>query len=464
MNIFFEPEAGNTLLTVRPFEKGSEPGNQTRFAAESNEELWAGEHELWYGLGKTPSAPSVLKSMRLLFHKHREKWPEHIVLDAKHLSLPQLEAVVNGMILGGYDLQLYKSKPKAASTFFGSKGKLIVVADSPDDVIKETVEKARLTALTQIRIMDLMNAPANKKPPRMLAEWAIDSGRKHQYKVSVLEKETLRKLEMHALLAVNKGSDEPPVMILTEYVPEKYEKTIALVGKGVTFDTGGISLKDSLNMHQMKSDMGGAGAVLGMVELAAQLKLPVRIIGVIPSTENCIDGSGTKPGDVIESYSGRTIEVIDTDAEGRLILADALSYAVKNYKPDVVIDLATLTGSVIQTLGYAAAGLFSNDDRLAADLISAGEATGEKLWRLPLWDDYKHEIESELADVKNHHGKPLAGAIVAAKFLEVFTEGHPSWAHLDIAGMAFGDTEISPGKIGTAYGIRLLRAYLEKLG
>ena len=187
----------------------------------------------------------------------------------------------------------------------------------------------------------------------------------------------------------------------------------------------------------------------------------VHVIGVIPSTENCVDGSSTKPGDVINSYAGKTIEVIDTDAEGRLILADGLSYAIRQYQPDVVIDLATLTGSVIQTLGYEAAGLFTANDQLALDLVKAGEDTGERLWRLPIWDEYKEEIVSDIADLKNYHGKPLAGAIVAAKFLEAFTEEHTSWAHLDIAGTAFGDNDFAPGRAGTAYGVRLLRAYLQ---
>eukprot|EP01034_Spumella_vulgaris_P038867 gene38867-47995_t len=175
--------------------------------------------------------------------------------------------------------------------------------------------------------MDLMNAPGNYKSPEILGDWAIESGEKNGYKVTVFDKEKLEELGMDALLSVSKGSDVPPVMIVSEYEPETYEKTVALVGKGVTFDTGGISIKPSANMHLMKSDMGGAAAVLGMVELAAQLNLPVRIIGIIPSTENCVDGSSTKPGDVINSYAGKTIEVIDTDAEGRLILADGLSYA-----------------------------------------------------------------------------------------------------------------------------------------
>lgn len=217
-------------------------------------------------------------------------------------------------------------------------------------------------------------------------------------------------------------------------------------------------------MHYMKSDMGGAAAVLGTIELAAKLQLPVHLVGIIPSTENSIDGLAIKPGDVIGSYSGKTIEVIDTDAEGRLILADGLSYANQNFALDTIIDLATLTGSCVATLGYSAAGLFTNNETLAQSLYQSGLQTGEKLWRLPLWDDYKDELKSDVADVKNYHGKPVAGAIVAAKFLEVFTENHANWAHLDIAGTAFGDSEFGTMKSATAYGVRLLVNWLKNQG
>ncbi|MEO6684365.1 MAG: leucyl aminopeptidase family protein, partial [Dyadobacter sp.] len=442
---------------------GSEPENQQVFKGEKGEIWWPSESEIWLGLGKTPKIPAILKIFRSLFFKRKDRWPEQIVLNAKGRSADWIEAAVNGIILGGYNIQLYKSEPKIFSTFFGESGKLFILVDEVSQDNEAAIDLAHKTALTQIRIMDLMNAPGNYKSPEILGDWAIESGEKNGYKVTVFDKEKLEELGMDALLSVSKGSEVPPVMIVSEYEPETYEKTVALVGKGVTFDTGGISIKPSANMHLMKSDMGGAAAVLGMVELAAQLKLPVKIIGIIPSTENCTDGSSTKPGDVINSYAGKTIEVIDTDAEGRLILADGLSYAVREFKPDVVIDLATLTGSVIQTLGYEAAGLFSSSDNLAADLIKSGEKTGERLWRLPIWDEYKEEISSDIADLKNYHGKPLAGAIVAAKFLEVFTDEHPEWAHLDIAGMAFGEAEFAPGRAGTAFGIRLLRDYLSAL-
>jgi len=450
---------GQTLL-LRAFVQGSEPENQKMFKAEKGEVWWYSSNELWLGLGKEPKTASLIKIFRTLFFKRKDRWPQQITLDTRNFLPEWIEVAINGIALGGYDLQLYKTDPKALSTFFGEQGRLLILTDSESEEVNGAIDLARKTAVVQMRIMDLMNAPGNYKTPEVLASWAVESGKENNYKVTVLEKVDLEQMGMHALLSVSKGSDQPPVMIVTDYQPESYQKTVALVGKGVTFDTGGISIKPSANMHLMKSDMGGAGAVLGMVELAAQLKLPVRIIGVIPSTENCVDGSATKPGDVIGSYAGKTIEVIDTDAEGRLILADGLSYAVKQFSPDVVIDLATLTGSVIQTLGYEAAGLFTPNDKLANDLSAAGEKTGERLWRLPVWDEYKEEISSDIADLKNHHGKPLAGAIVAAKFLEVFTDSHAAWAHLDIAGMAFGDNEFAPGRAGTAYGVRLLRAFL----
>ena len=213
----------------------------------------------------------------------------------------------------------------------------------------------------------------------------------------------------------------------------------------------------------MKSDMGGAAAVLGAMELTARLQLPIHLIGIVPSTENMVDGNATKPGDVIGSYAGKTIEVIDTDAEGRLILADGLAYMVKNFKPDTIIDLATLTGSIVSALGYNAAGMFTNSDALATHLLNAGTETGEKLWRMPMWDAYFEDMKSDVADVANLSSKPVAGSITAAKFLEFFTDKHPNWAHLDIAGVALASSELGSHRTATAYGVRLLTAFLEEL-
>ncbi|RDB06258.1 leucyl aminopeptidase [Runella aurantiaca] len=419
------------------------------------------------GLGKTPKEADFIKTLRSFFYRQKRNLPNVIAIDLKTGGIENewIEVVANGCILGDYDLGLYKTKKKEGLTIFDKAARLqIVVAEDAIEWATQQAQRGEAIAQTQIRIMDLMNAPSNKKSPQSLAEWAVESGEKYGYSVTVWDEKQCEEEGLQALLAVSLGSKNPPRFILLEYKHPHATEKIGLIGKGVTFDTGGISLKQSTNMHYMKSDMGGAAAVLGTIEAAAKLKLPVHLIGAIPTTENSIDGLATKPGDVVGSYSGKTIEIIDTDAEGRVILADALSYLVRTAKPDAMIDLATLTGSCIATLGYSAAGLFTNNEQLAKDLYDSGQQTGEKLWRLPLWDDYKEELTSDVADVKNFHGKPFAGAIVAAKFLEVFTEEHPRWAHLDIAGTAFADSEFGTMKSATAYGVRLLLRWLQGKG
>jgi leucyl aminopeptidase len=238
---------------------------------------------------------------------------------------------------------------------------------------------------------------------------------------------------------------------------------LGLVGKGVTFDTGGLSIKKATNMHYMKSDMGGAAAVLGAMELVARLKLRMNIDAVIPVAENSVDAKSIRPGDVIGSYAGKSIEVIDTDAEGRLILADGLSYIQQQSDPEMLVDLATLTGSCVATLGYHAAGLFSNNDPLADQLTIAGELSGARVWRLPIWESYADELQSDVADIKNLSGQPVAGAITAAKFLEAFVREKQQWAHLDIAGVAFGSTDHAKMKSATGYGVRLLLEFIKSL-
>jgi leucyl aminopeptidase len=463
MQIHLSDQLPSSGFVLRLYKEGEQPSASGGFSAKRNEQTWASAEEAWLGLGSSPSLGSILKTVRVFFHKQAHRLPPQLGIDIQAFTSEEVEAIVNGVWLGSYTIALYKSTPPPSREFYGASSTLTLCLDASelrDPKWSEAIERATHTAEVQIRCMDLMNAPGNKKPPRILAEWALESGRKWGYKVTVLEKDSLEALGFEALLSVSKGSVEPPVLIQCEHHPEVFEKTVVLVGKGVTFDTGGISIKASSNLHLMKSDMGGAAAVLGAVELAARLKLPVRVIGIIPSTENCIDGASTKPGDVIGSYSGQTIEVIDTDAEGRLILADGLSYATQQFEADVLIDVATLTGSVIQTLGYHAAGLFTTNDSLAASLTASGERTGERVWRLPLWPEYEDEVKSDIADLRNYHGKPVAGAIVAAAFLQAFTRKHPAWAHLDIAGMAFGDTDLFPNRAGTAYGIRLLYDFM----
>ena len=411
------------------------------------------------GLGKKPNSSDIIKAFRTLFFKQKAKLPAEVMIDVRSLPEAWTEYAVIGSMLGGYDLDLYKTDKKNSFPVFEKEG--IIYLFSSEKNAQNLADRGKAISKTQMQIFDLMNAPANKKTPQTLAKWAIDSGKKFGYKVTVLEKQQLKSQKLDALLAVGQGSEHPPVLVVMEYRSPEATQTVGLVGKGVTFDTGGISIKSSTNMHLMKSDMGGAAAVFGAIELVAKLQLPINLIGIIPACENAVDGKSFKPSDVINSYSGKSIEIIDTDAEGRLILADGLSYMVKNFQPDVMIDLATLTGSVISTLGYHAAGMFTNNDDLAQKLTQAADQTGERLWRLPLWDIYKEDITSDVADVRNFSGKPMAGAISATKFLEVFTENHQNWAHLDIAGTAFGDTEFAPQRAGTAFGVRLLLEFLE---
>ncbi len=282
---------------------------------------------------------------------------------------------------------------------------------------------------------DLGNLPPNVCTPTYLAEQARELGRRYRMKVHVLERSDMEKLGMGALLAVAQGSVQPPKLITLEYRGgPKSAKPIALVGKGITFDTGGISLKPASEMDEMKFDMCGAASVLGALRAAGEMRLPLNIVGVIPTTENMPGGRAVKPGDIVTSLSGQTVEILNTDAEGRLILCDALTY-VERYAPAAVIDIATLTGACVIALGHVVSGLFSNDDALARELAAAGQTAYDRVWRMPLWEDYQEQLRSNFADFANIGGRP-AGAVTAACFLERFTKKF-KWAHLDIAGVAW---------------------------
>jgi leucyl aminopeptidase len=265
---------------------------------------------------------------------------------------------------------------------------------------------------------------------------------------------------MGAFLAVAKGAGEEPKFIVLEHNGDREDlDTVVLVGKGITFDTGGISIKPSERMGLMKTDMGGAAAVLGAMKVVGQLEIPLRIIGITPCTENMPDANAYRPADVIKASNGKTIEVISTDAEGRMVLADGLVYAAR-YNPKAVVDLATLTGACVVALGNTAAGLFSNEDSLQDKLVSAGEQAHERLWPLPLWDDFKEYIKSDVADVKNSGGR-WGGAVTAAIFLKEFTDF--PWAHLDIAGVAYNEKGKPYSPAGaTGFGVRLLTEFLRQ--
>lgn len=303
---------------------------------------------------------------------------------------------------------------------------------------------------------DLANRPANICTPVHLAEQAKNLGKLHRsIKVTVLDEDDMTKLGMNTLLSVTRGSVEPAKLITLEYKGAKKEvKPIVLVGKGVTFDTGGISIKPAAAMDEMKYDMCGAASVLGTLLAVAEIELPINVVGVIPTTENMPDGRATKPGDIIKSMSGQTVEILNTDAEGRLILCDALTYS-ERFHPQVVIDIATLTGACVIALGNHASGLLSNHNPLARDLLNAGESSGDRAWQLPLWEEYNKQLDSPFADMANIGGRE-AGTITAACFLSRFAEKY-HWAHLDIAGTAWTSGK---NKGATGRPVPLLTQYL----
>jgi len=294
---------------------------------------------------------------------------------------------------------------------------------------------------------DLGNLPGNICTPTYLADQAKGLKRKsRKLKIDILDEAQMKKLGMGSLLSVSKGSRQPAKLIVMEYFGGKPKsKPVVLVGKGLTFDAGGISLKPSAGMEEMKYDMCGGASVLGVMSACLELKLPINLIGIVPTSENLPDGAANKPGDVVTSMSGKTIEIINTDAEGRLILCDALTYA-ERFKPAAVIDIATLTGACVVSLGKHASGLLANNDDLAQELLDAGSASGDRAWQLPLWDEYQEMIDSKAADIANVGGR-WAGTITAACFLSRFTQEF-KWAHLDVAGSAWtqGSTKSATGR------------------
>ena len=303
---------------------------------------------------------------------------------------------------------------------------------------------------------DLVNEPANMLGPVEFAERMRDLSRAG-LEVEVLDEDQLAALKMGALLAVGQGSERPSRVVVMQWhgAKSKRAKTLCFVGKGVCFDTGGISMKPAGGMEDMKGDMGGAACVAGLMLALATRKAAVNAVGLIGLTENMPSGKAQRPGDIVTSMSGQTIEVLNTDAEGRLVLADVLWYAQERFKPRFIVDLATLTGAIIVALGKEYAGLFANDDRLAGELAAAGEATGEKVWRMPLAKAYDKLIDSKNADMKNIGGRH-GGAITGAQFIQRFVKDTP-WAHLDVAGTAmdFGRNDINQSW-GSGWGVRLL--------
>jgi len=371
------------------------------------------------------------------------------------------ESLAEGVLLGDYDFGKYKKDDVDKKRYPGLK-KLVFFTSSKMTLIKKSSGRALNCSLSVNAARDMANEPGNGWTPGHFGRYAKRLAKKHALKCRVLNKKEMIELGMGGLVAVNKGSKEPPKLIILEYRPETKADTILLVGKGLTFDSGGISLKPAAGMMDMKYDMCGGAAVLSAMETIARERPLVGVVAMIPSTDNLSGSDALKPGDVITHYGGVTSEVENTDAEGRLILADSLAYGIEQYKPSCVVDLATLTGAVIIALGHHYTGVLSNNDSLVKQLTDAGTACGEPLWRLPLGEEYSKQIESRVADIKNTGGRP-AGSITAAAYLQKFV-GDVPWAHLDIAGTAWDFTEKSyipkgPSGVGVRILIEFIRSW-----
>ena len=354
-----------------------------------------------------------------------------------------------GLVLGSYQFLDYKT---GKDDGFELKSATVLGCDSPD------VAKGAAVANAVCFARDLGNHPGNITTPSRLAEAAKEIADEGGMKLTVFDREEFTEMGMGALAGVALGTDEPPKFIILEYMNGGDEKPKVLVGKGLTFDAGGISIKPARKMDEMKYDMCGSATVLGTMKAIAALKPKINVVCIVPSTENLLGAKAYKPGDILKAYNGKTIEVLNTDAEGRLILADALSYASKHYEPEFILDFATLTGAVLVTLGHIAAGVMGTHDDLMKQVKLSSKNVGEKVWELPLWPEFCKQVKSEIADVKNTGAPMQAGSIAGGAFLKEFVDKDIPWVHFDIAGTAWGSktTSIDPKGSATGWGIRLV--------
>jgi leucyl aminopeptidase len=379
-----------------------------------------------------------------------------------HSTESVAQALIEGSLLSLYKFDQYKSKKEGGEEGKGF-GYITVLSEGDKEIsqIENGVRVGHVVSEATNFARDLINHPGNVATPTMLAQQAEKMAGEMGLRWQVLSKSEMEELKMGALLSVARGSQEPAKFIILEHNADKKDlDTTVLVGKGITFDSGGISIKPAENMDLMKMDMSGGAAVMATLKCAAALNLPLHVVGLIPATENLPSGSANKPGDVVTASSGTTIEILNTDAEGRLILADALTYA-RRYTPKAVVDLATLTGACVIALGHLACAMLGNNRDLLEKVRTASELSGERVWELPLWDDYKELIKGDVADIKNTAGRE-GGTITAAAFLSRFAEDYP-WVHLDIAGTAWSNKAVKKSylpKGGFGFGVRLLVQFL----
>ena len=368
-------------------------------------------------------------------------------------------AMLEGACLGNYVFDKYKKEKKKRPL----KQINFQIESEAMGKLRKIPPKVSIICAGTLLAREWISAPSNEKTPEQFTRTIVSRARKHSLKIRVLREKDLKQQNFGALLAVAAGSQCKPSMVLLEHKPAGAKKTLALVGKGVTFDSGGLNIKTGESMAAMKSDMSGAAVVAATMITLARLQANLHVIGAIPIVENMPSGKATRPGDIVRSYAGKTIEIGNTDAEGRLILIDAMSYVVKKHKPRIMIDLATLTGACIVALGEKIAGVFTLDDALAEAIIASGNKTFERCWRMPMPQDYKELLKSDFADLNNMPSARWGGAITAALFLSEFS-GDTRWAHIDIAGPAYikkGEAYCGPG--GTGFGVRLLCDLIAKL-
>ena len=413
-----------------------------------------------FGLG------TLREALGSIAHSFSSQGIRFIVFDLSYTQKFEYTECIEAVVLAQYQDQRFKSQkieaPKIEKAYF------CIHTQVDPLVCSHKAETAKTVSICSNWARDMANSPSNYLTPSALAEEAKKVVKfcheQGVVKLNVLGREEIEQKEMGAFYAVSQGSVREPCFINLEYNHKEAKKTLILLGKAVTFDTGGVSLKPSASMAEMKYDMCGGAAVLGVARLVASLGLPIRLITLIPATENAIGSPAIKPGDIVKSYSGKTIEILNTDAEGRLILADALTYACRQYEADYIIDLATLTGACVVALGHNIAALMSNNELLASSLMKAGKETNELLCRLPLNEHYKSLMRGDLADLKNL-GPRYAGTITAGAFLSYFIEKNIPWAHLDIAGVAWkmeGASYIKKNS-PSAFGVRLLAQWITNL-
>ena len=415
------------------------------------------------GLGAAPAPAARLRTALRRGMKEAlasSRHPSIAIGFDRAVSEDAFRSLLPHVALADYEFDRYKSKRRSSRAAAGSATVVPPAGLRASRFAKAAREAEALgNAIRWVR--DVGNTPGNDLGPEELAGEAKRLAAAQGLRVKVLNKSDIEKEKMGGLLGVNAGSSRPPVFLVGEYEPNGARGTAVLVGKGITFDSGGISLKPAASMGEMKYDMMGAATVFACLAAAKAVRLPVRVVALAPVTENMPGGSATRPGDILRMRSGKTVEVDNTDAEGRLVLADALSYA-ERFRPDVIVDYATLTGAVQVALGSECAGLMSPDDGLATSLVEAGEATGERLWRLPVWDEYRENLKSEWADMKNTGGR-AAGTINGGVFLKEFVPTGVAWAHLDVAAVAHFEKEQSGWPAGASgFGVALTIEFLKR--